>query len=182
MLFSLVALLLAAGNLLGTAVVIDPGHGGRDPGAHGVFAGQHVYENEYTYDVALRVSELVKKQQGLAFLTIRDANDPVRSWHPSRVFPEDRDETFALDGTQVRARTIGLRRRLAYANQIHRAYGNHRVVFLAIHFDVVGTRKDVVGVRIVTSRPDCPLGRSLADAFDERLRPAVEGPVVVNGD
>ena len=166
-------------DLYGTVVVIDPGHGGQDPGSHGVFDGDAVYEDEYTYDVALRLRDLIKKEQGIAVLTTEDPEDRVREWHPSRVFPPDQSEVFALDKTRVRARTVGMRKRLAYANQIKRRYPKHRVVFIAIHFDVVGRRKDVVGVQVITPRRECPLAAALAKEFDERMRS--EHPIAVVG-
>jgi N-acetylmuramoyl-L-alanine amidase len=42
-------------------VVIDPGHGGHDPGAH----GHGVVEAELVLDVALRLEKLLRKEQGI---------------------------------------------------------------------------------------------------------------------
>lgn len=177
----LMTLLLAPhGSLYGTVVVIDPGHGGQDPGSHGQFGGKPVYESVYNYDVALRVRDEVRKRGGVPFLTVedRDWSSPNES-EPAALFPMHRDVRFKMDGTEVRARTIGLLRRLAYANTIRRRYPRHRVVFIAIHFDVVGKRADVAGVQIIASRSDCPLGRSLLKSFSERMRK--EHPVEVSG-
>lgn len=168
------------GPLYGVVVVIDPGHGGMDPGSHGRFGADEVWEDEYNHDVALRLRDLVKKEGGIALLTIEDPNQKTpRDWHPSKVFPADRDEVFSLDRTQVRARTMGMRRRLAYANMIKRRYPRHRIMFVAIHFDVVGKRKDVEGVQIIAARQDCALARKLVESFDERMRK--ERPLEVSG-
>lgn len=158
-------------DLYGTVVVIDPGHGGQDPGSHGRFGKDDVWEDEYTYDVALRIRNLVRREKGVAFLTIEDPNQKIpRDWPPSQVFPSDRNELFSLDRSGVRARTVGMRRRLAFANAIKRRYPRHRVVFLAIHFDVVGKRTDIAGVQVIAARRNCSLSRALIESFDERMR------------
>jgi len=51
-------------------VVIDAGHGGHDPGAHG--AG--IDESELTLDVALRVQKLLEKQAGIDVVMTRDTD------------------------------------------------------------------------------------------------------------
>lgn len=161
----------AKGHLYGKVVVIDAGHGGQDPGSHGRFGSDKIWEDEYAYDVALRVRDLVRKQEGLAFLTTQDPNHKTpRDWSSSRVFPADHDEVFSLDRSQVRARTVGMQRRLAYANTIKRRYPRHQVVFIAIHFDVVGKRNDIEGVQVIADRPSSVLARALVDAFGERMR------------
>ena len=51
-------------------VVIDAGHGGHDPGAH----GNGVTEAELTLDVALRVQKLLEKQPGIEVVMTRDTD------------------------------------------------------------------------------------------------------------
>jgi N-acetylmuramoyl-L-alanine amidase len=51
-------------------VVIDAGHGGHDPGAH----GNGITEAELTLDVALRVQKLLEKQAGIEVLMTRDTD------------------------------------------------------------------------------------------------------------
>ena len=51
-------------------VVIDAGHGGHDPGAH----GSGVDESELTLDVALRVQKLLEKQDGIEVVMTRDTD------------------------------------------------------------------------------------------------------------
>ncbi len=57
---------------LGVArVVIDAGHGGHDPGAH----GNGVQEAELTLDVALRLSKLLEKQPGVEVVMTRSTDE-----------------------------------------------------------------------------------------------------------
>jgi len=51
-------------------VVIDAGHGGHDPGAH----GNGINESELTLDVALRVQKLLQKQPGIEVVMTRDTD------------------------------------------------------------------------------------------------------------
>lgn len=51
-------------------VVIDAGHGGHDPGAH----GHGITESELTLDVALRVQTLLQKQPGIDVVMTRDTD------------------------------------------------------------------------------------------------------------
>jgi N-acetylmuramoyl-L-alanine amidase len=51
-------------------IVIDAGHGGHDPGAH----GNGINESELTLDVALRVEKLLEKQPGVEVVMTRDAD------------------------------------------------------------------------------------------------------------
>ena len=51
-------------------IVIDAGHGGHDPGAH----GNGITEAELTLDVALRVQKLLQKQPGVEVVMTRDTD------------------------------------------------------------------------------------------------------------
>ena len=51
-------------------IVIDAGHGGHDPGAH----GNGINEAELTLDVALRLQKLLEKQPGIEVVMTRDTD------------------------------------------------------------------------------------------------------------
>jgi len=50
-------------------ITIDPGHGGRDPGAVGI---GNIYEKEIVLDISLQVAELLERQGARVLLTRRD--------------------------------------------------------------------------------------------------------------
>jgi N-acetylmuramoyl-L-alanine amidase len=52
-------------------IVIDPGHGGHDPGA----SGKGVAESELVLDVALRLEKLLQKAQGVEVILTRRTNE-----------------------------------------------------------------------------------------------------------
>src|SRR5262249_12447811 len=52
-------------------IVIDAGHGGHDPGAH----GNGINESELTLDVAQRLQKLLDKQPGFEVVMTRDTDE-----------------------------------------------------------------------------------------------------------
>ncbi|KKP79510.1 MAG: hypothetical protein A2271_01640 [Candidatus Moranbacteria bacterium RIFOXYA12_FULL_35_19] len=60
------------GERYGLVVILDPGHGGMDPGAHGIFNDKMVVEDEYVYDVSLRLQRILLVKEAIVFMTIKD--------------------------------------------------------------------------------------------------------------
>jgi LysM repeat protein len=87
-------------RLAGWHFVLDPGHGGIDPGT--VVSAEdeegnryYVVEDEYVYDLALRVYALLKAHGADVTLTILAANHLLRGNTPeSSTFVHDRSEVF----------------------------------------------------------------------------------------
>ena len=168
------------GSLYGWVVVLDPGHGGMDPGASGIFQGKRVVEDEYVFDVTLRVRRMIRARGGLAIMTMVD-NVGERSWEPFKVFPDMRTERFTTDGTVARAGTSGLRKRLRLGNQVKRKYPKHRQAWISIHFDVRGRGGDD-GVRIIVPDTELQIAKSLERSFGNAKRLRDDDPVVESGD
>lgn len=168
--------------LSGWVVVLDPGHGGHDPGSSGNFNGQRVVEDEYVYDVSLRVNRLLRSMGALSFLTIKDRKTGVRSWKAQDVFPDDRQEIYTQGSAAVRAGTWGLNQRLAYGNTLSRRYPKHRQAWISIHFDVLGRNTEIDGVRVITSKTSDRLAKALGTSFAKYNRLREHAPVIENGD
>jgi N-acetylmuramoyl-L-alanine amidase len=164
------------GALYGLVVVIDPGHGGTDPGSHGTFNGNPVYEDEYCYDVALRLQRMLKKKEALVFLTVKDKKQkkPIAS-HPADIIKPDKNEVFALDGSLAKAGS-GLNKRVAYANKIKKKYPRHKVVFISIHFDSLPAT--IEGGRIIQTKTKNEMGKILEGIMIKNER-AVKGRAVL---
>ncbi|OGI62772.1 hypothetical protein A2818_00815 [Candidatus Nomurabacteria bacterium RIFCSPHIGHO2_01_FULL_40_12] len=168
--------------LYGWMVVLDPGHGGTDPGSSGNFAGKRVVEDEYVYDVALRAQRIIKSMGGLALLTIQDRRTGERSPRAQEVFPDYRGETYTGRTSVVRAGTWGLNQRLAYGNMLNRKYPKHNRAWISIHFDVVGRNRQIEGVRVIKSRTSTKLAEALRRSFGAYNWLREFAPVVENGD
>lgn len=174
------------GPLYGWVVVIDPGHGGADPGSNGVFEGKRVVEAAYTYDIALRVSRMVKEQGGIPLLTILDGKKE-QNVEASKVFPFNGAAVYAVDKkTRVHAGTSGLNKRLALGNAIasDKRYAKHKKAWISIHFDVVGRKTDIQGVRIITppGNKNLQLAKALQRSFGDAHRLRADDPVIASGD
>ena len=71
-----------------TTIVIDPGHGGRDPGAHGQRGTE---EKDITLKVALKLRDLLRKEPGVRVLMTRDRD----------VFVELEDRARFVNGNEA---------------------------------------------------------------------------------
>lgn len=127
-------------DLEGVAVILDPGHGGRDLGAPAV-AG--VYEYAVNYDIACRIKGLIEtKTRARAFMTMKDMD---------RAFAVNDARTFSEDGNKVVLTTppyynddakVSANLRWYLANDMYRreraAGGSERnTLFASIHCDAL---------------------------------------------
>lgn len=69
---------LVSQRLKGRVFYIVSGHGGPDTGAQGKRAGNTLCEDEYAYDVALRLMRMLISHGATAYMIVRDPNDGIR--------------------------------------------------------------------------------------------------------
>lgn len=69
---------LLSQSLRGKVFYIVSGHGGPDPGARGKSGGRILCEDEYAYDVSLRLLRLLLSHGASAYMIVRDSNDGIR--------------------------------------------------------------------------------------------------------
>ncbi len=167
--------------LSGLVVVLDAGHGGKDPGAHAVFGGNEVFESEYVYDVAKRIERDAEYLGVKVFMTTRKTPPAnlIRTVPPYQILPRDGSESFSLSKKIAKAGRWGLEQRVDYANEILLEYPRAEIVFLSIHFDAV-PYENIYGMRIITPNEHIRLPFLLAEACRKRLRQAL--PIVISGD
>lgn len=65
-------------KLKGKIFYVEAGHGGPDPGAQAKVNGRTLCEDEYAYDVSLRVARELIKHGATVFIINRDPNDGIR--------------------------------------------------------------------------------------------------------
>ncbi len=68
-------------TLAGQYFYLISGHGGPDPGAMAKIDGNTVCEDEYAYDVVLRMARHILMHGGVPFVIVRDRDDGIRDEH-----------------------------------------------------------------------------------------------------
>jgi N-acetylmuramoyl-L-alanine amidase len=77
-------------KLKGHVYYIVSGHGGPDPGAMTQKSGVWISEDEYAYDVSLRLARNLISHSAKVYMITRDENDGIRDLE---LLPMDKDET-----------------------------------------------------------------------------------------
>lgn len=110
------------------------GHGGPDPGAIGKYAGKDISEDEYAYDVTLRLARNLISHGAIVYMIIRDPNDGIRD---QEVFELDEDELCYPEETIPLNQLARLKQRTDAVNRLYtenkkRGYTQRTIV---IHVD-----------------------------------------------
>ncbi len=123
---------IESNDLKGAVYYLVGGHGGPDPGAVGKYNGYHVYEDEYAYDVTLRLARNLIAQGASVYLITRDKNDGIRDDYSLKA---DKDEVCYPNLKIPLNQTRRLRQR---TDAVNRLYKKHKGAFqrmIAIHVD-----------------------------------------------
>lgn len=108
---------LQSSKLAGKVFYIVGGHGGPDPGAVGKRAGRELCEDEYAYDVALRLCRNLVAHGAVAYMILRDPNDGIRSGKYLRC---DTDEVLWGDIEMSRGHKTRLYQRSEVINDLYK--------------------------------------------------------------
>lgn len=65
-------------SLKGAVFYLVSGHGGPDPGCIGKFQGKELHEDEYAYDIVLRLGRELLKRGAKVYFIIQDSRDGIR--------------------------------------------------------------------------------------------------------
>lgn len=77
-------------DLKGAVFYLVSGHGGPDPGAIGHYGAQLLYEDEYAYDITLRLARNLMMKGAKVHIIVKDPDDGIRS---GQFLTPDTDET-----------------------------------------------------------------------------------------
>ncbi len=124
-------------------VILDAGHGGRDPGATFKISGpKRIFEDETVYDICLRISDYLKKQNIVIHPTVNDPNQakPVSSLSTTK----DEDEILLVNPLyKIRSANIGNNMRVYLINSIYRKLRikdkvpASNIVLISVHGDAL---------------------------------------------
>ena len=117
------------------------GHGGPDPGAIGKMGRHHLHEDEYAYDIALRLARLLMMQGAKVHIVIQDAKDGIRD---DRILSNSKRETCM--GERIPLNQLNrLKQRTDKINELYATDKNNykycRAIFL--HLDSRSQKKRV---------------------------------------
>ena len=128
---------LQSNSLKGKVYYVVSGHGGPDPGAMGKRGNYTLCEDEYAYDVALRLCRNLVSHGATAYMITRDPNDGIRS---GKFLKCDQDEVLWGGVKMVRQQKPRLFQRSNIINDLYKKHklqgvGDANQTLLVIHVD-----------------------------------------------
>lgn len=129
------------GNVLNGAVYyLDAGHGGPDPGAIGIYLRHLLCEDEYAYDVILRLGlKLIENGATVYFIT-RDPDDGIRD---EQFLAPDKDE-LCYPADEIPLNQVKrLKQRTDAVNSLYRKNKGAFQRMISIHVDARSSDKNI---------------------------------------
>ncbi|WP_066628402.1 N-acetylmuramoyl-L-alanine amidase family protein [Labilibacter marinus] len=118
-------------DLSGAVFHLVSGHGGPDPGALGKYGDKTLAEDEYAYDITLRLAKKLQENGAKVNMIIEDKNDGIRD---ASYLAMDKDET--CNGKEIPLKQINrLKQR---TEEVNRQYIKNKPAFqrcVVIHVD-----------------------------------------------
>lgn len=165
-------------SLNGRVYYLVSGHGGIDPGAVCTECESELCEDEYAYDVTLRLARQLMKHGATVEIVVEDPNDGIRDGEHLSC---DNDEILA-NGENLRTRKhlVRLNRRAAYVNSTFRKYAKAGVkeqLLISIHVDsrTDNKRQDVFFNHHPISSSSKKLATDLMTTFEEKYNQYQKG-------
>jgi N-acetylmuramoyl-L-alanine amidase len=119
-------------QLAGAVYYLVSGHGGPDPGAIGHFGNHMLCEDEYAYDVTLRLARRLLEHGAQVYIIVRDKNDGIRD---ESILKPDSDELCYPDLPIPRSQLARLRQRKDVVNELYVKNKNKVQRLVEIHID-----------------------------------------------
>jgi len=123
---------ITGNDLKGATYYLMSGHGGPDPGAMGHYGSHVLCEDEYAYDVTLRLARNLIQNGATVYMITRDPNDGIRD---DSYLKPDHDEICYPHQTIPLNQLRRLRQRTAAVNKLYKSNRNAFQRMVAIHVD-----------------------------------------------
>lgn len=159
---------LESNQLKDASFYLVAGHGGPDPGAIGKYGSHELHEDEYAYDITLRLAKKLMENGATVHLIIKDEDDGIRDEQILKYDTHETcgDQTIPLD--QLRR----LKQRTEEVNKLYRKDTEAYRRCLIIHLDSRSKRKqiDVFFYHYKKSKNGLKLANQLRNTLDEKYK------------
>lgn len=159
---------VTSNRLAGACFYVVSGHGGPDPGAIGNRNGVELHEDEYAYDVILRLARGLMQEGAQVRIIIQDAEDGIRD---ELYLPNSKRETCMGDPIPLN-QVQRLKQRCDKINELYRKdrknYKYCRSIFLHLDSRSEGTRTDVFFYYSETKPDSKKLATTMKDTFESK--------------
>ncbi len=154
---------LVSNELAGACFYLVSGHGGPDPGAIGTYEGHQLHEDEYAYDIILRLARELLSRGAKVHIIIQDAKDGIRD---GKILENSKRETCMGEPIPLKQLARPKQRR----DRINRLYrqdqGNYkRAVFIHVDSRSQGQQTDVFFYNAPKSEKGKRLAKNLHATF-----------------
>lgn len=163
------AVLSKSEKLNGAVYYLVSGHGGPDPGAMANYAGISLAEDEYAYDINLRLAKELLAHGATVYIIIRDPNDGIRD---ERILEIDRDEVAYGDKIIPLNHLARLKQRVDIVNEFHRKNRGKFQRLIVTHVDSrsIGQNIDVFFYHHEKSKNGKKLAESIHKTFQKKYK------------
>ncbi|WP_373073744.1 N-acetylmuramoyl-L-alanine amidase [Zeaxanthinibacter enoshimensis] len=156
-------------KLKGAVYYLISGHGGPDPGAIEEHQGKTIAEDEYAYDVTLRLARELLSHGAKVYIIVRDENDGIRD---ERTLEIDNDEVVYPNQQIPLNQLERLRQRVDAVNKLY--YENmgsyQRLIVTHVDSRSRGQNIDVFFYHHENSKNGKRLAESIHDTFYHKYR------------
>jgi len=156
-------------KLKGAVYYLVSGHGGPDPGAMAVYGGTSIAEDEYAYDITLRLAKELLSHGATVYIIIRDDNDGIRD---KRILKIDHDEVAYGDKTIPLNQVARLKQRVDIVNTLHKQNKGKYQRLIVTHVDSrsKGQNIDVFFYHHAKSKNGKKLAESIHETFQKKYK------------
>lgn len=156
-------------RLKGTVYYLVSGHGGPDPGAMGTYAGKTIAEDEYAYDITLRLAKELMAHGATVYIIIQDEDDGIRDKY---ILEIDHDEVAYPDKVIPLNQVARLKQRVQIVNDFYKGHKGKYQRLILTHVDSrsKGQNIDVFFYHHEKSKNGKKLAESIHKTFEAKYK------------
>lgn len=157
---------ITSNELAGACFYLVSGHGGPDPGAIGIYQGRQLHEDEYAYDIILRLARELLSRGAKVHILIQDKKDGIRDGH---ILGNSKRETCMGDPIPLN-QVARLKQRCDWVNKLYRKDKSNykRAIFVHVDSRSQGQQTDVFFYNAPKSAKGKRLAENLHGTFNKK--------------